>query len=88
MVQIKKDNAVTCAKCGNAYFESEGKCPRCGETYEEGKISDAEREFHEKFDTINDAIRDEQTKRNKHSTQNPYPSTKGSSTDIISDNNK
>ena len=88
MVQILKNNAVICANCGNAYFESEGKCPRCGKIYEKGEISNGEREFQKKFDEINNAIRAEQLQGNKYSSQNPYPSEVGGNTDIASKDNK
>ena len=67
MQEIKsRDNAVVCPKCHAAFFESKGKCPKCGTPYEEGAVSKSEKAFNEAFEDMNNAARKAHLIRNKY----------------------
>ena len=58
MKEVKqKDNAVICPECGNAFFESEGKCPKCGTPYEKEGANEFEEVVNENFREVNDVAR-------------------------------
>lgn len=62
----QKGNAILCPNCGNAYFESEGKCPQCGTPYQEGAESETEKSFNQAFNDLNNVAREMHLKRNMY----------------------
>ena len=63
----KKNNAVICPKCGAAYFESQGNCPKCKTPYDNGDVSsEYENTFNKVFDDLNGTARDFVTSKKKY----------------------